>query len=150
LPICPAPQVNWPEQGEDALNEFNTPDWLARMYPTLFPYGDCQYGEPREYTLTPTEYFGHLMNLRSPRFAQHKRLRYTALNAMQRWRVLEVSSLFVQRALRNTSVQDILRQVRTRCPLHGASRSNTRGAASAMRPQEHPRLRGSAFAPPAR
>jgi hypothetical protein len=112
-----AAQVGWPGHGEEAINEFTTPDWLARCFPHLFPYGDCQLGSTREITLTPKEFFKHCMRHASGRFARDLRFRYTALNAMMRWQAMELSKVYVEKALGHMSVDQIQEKVRDAAPL---------------------------------
>ena len=106
-------QVAWPEHALEPINEFNCPDFLARTYPTLFPYGDCQLRAVRRVTVSPEAYFKHLMRHHSGKFAQHRRFRYTAMNCELRWRAASLSKVFVQRTMPDKTVADILQEVRS-------------------------------------
>lgn len=111
-------QVAWPTHtSTEPVDEFTISDYLARVYPTLFPFGDCQLRSVRRITVTADEYALHLMRHKSGLFARHRQVRYTFLNSIQRWRVLSLSKVYVERTMAHKTVADIQTEV-------GAGRDN--------------------------
>jgi hypothetical protein len=68
-------QVAWPTHAADPINEYTCESFLSRTFPDLFPYGGCQLRAPRKFSVTPEQYFQHLIRHHSGRFAQHRRFR---------------------------------------------------------------------------
>jgi hypothetical protein len=50
----PSQAVAWPEREEEPINEFTCNNFLARAFPTLFPYGGCQLRTARRVGITPS------------------------------------------------------------------------------------------------
>jgi len=76
----------WPEIDGSPINEFQTPGYMAKAFPTLHPYGQADLRSERPRDIKPAEYFKHLMWYKDGRFARHTRWRYFALNSSMRWR----------------------------------------------------------------
>lgn len=89
--------LNWPHINKEKINEFNTVGYVAMAFPVLFPYGHADLRTRREKTITPINYFQHLMNYKDERFAKHPRFRYFALNSIMRWSALRNGSIFVRK-----------------------------------------------------
>jgi len=89
----------WPEIEGIPVNEFSTPGYMARAFPTLYPYGcgDLRSERPRD--IKPAEYFKHLLWYKDGRFARHSRWRYFALNSTMRWRALQEGKVYVSQHL---------------------------------------------------
>jgi hypothetical protein len=103
--------VAWPGHAPEPIDEFSVIDFLARVYPDLFPKGNCQFRAVRRITVTAEEFFLHLLRHKSGRFRLHRRFRYTALNCMLRWRSMSISTVYVNRTQAHKSVDDIVEEV---------------------------------------
>ncbi len=99
----------WPEIDGFPINEFQTPGYIARAFPTLYPYGHSDLRSERPRDIKPAEYFKHLMWYKDGRFARHPRWRYFALNSTMRWRALQEGKVYVRQNLndRQIDVTDI-------------------------------------------
>ncbi len=97
-------QLMWPVIEGNPINEFQTPGYMARAFPTLYPYGlaDLRSGRPRD--IKPAKYFRHLMWYKDMRFAQHTRWRYFALNSSMRWRTLQEGAVFVKQNIKDNQI----------------------------------------------
>jgi len=54
-------RLDWPHNEVLPVDEFNTPGYMARAFPTLYPWGIADLNEPREREVKPAEYFKHLL-----------------------------------------------------------------------------------------
>src|SRR5581483_11805034 len=107
------PPLLWPTIESTPINEFQTPGYIARAFPTLYPYGTADLRSARERDVLPAEYFKHLLWYKDGRFAQHPRWRYFALNSTMRWRALQEGQIFVKQNLNDipidvTDVQELI------------------------------------------
>jgi len=73
--------IVWPNIDCSPVNEFHTPGYITRAFPTLYPYGNAVLRAERVRDIKPAEYFQHLLKYKDGRFAQHTRWRYFALNS---------------------------------------------------------------------
>lgn len=75
----------WPNIDGNPINEFQTPGYIARAFPTLYPTGD----------------------------ADHTRWRYFALNSQMRWRALQEGRVYVKQSLNGEqlTVEEVQRMV---------------------------------------
>ncbi|KAK3909608.1 ATP-dependent DNA helicase pfh1 [Frankliniella fusca] len=89
--------LGWPEISPDCINEFKTPGYVAMAFPTLFPTGQADLRNPREFSISPKKYFQHLLRYHDDRFAKHPRFRYFALNSIMRWTALSNGGIFVRK-----------------------------------------------------
>jgi len=92
-------KIDWPHNEISPVDEFNTPGYIARAFPTLYPWGIADLNEPREKEIKAAEYFKHLLVYKDGRFARHRRWRYFALNSLMRWRALSEGRVFVKQNL---------------------------------------------------
>src|SRR5205085_1990713 len=86
----------WPEIDGIPINEFQTPGYMVRAFPTLYPHGKADLRSVHEKDIDPAEYFKHLMWYKDMRFARHTRWRYFALNSTMRWRALQEGKVYVK------------------------------------------------------
>jgi len=91
--------IVWPNIDCSPVNEFHTPEYITRAFPTLYPYGNADLRAERVRDIKPAEYFQHLLKYKDGRFAQHTRWRYFALNSQMRWRVLQEGRVYVKQRL---------------------------------------------------
>ena len=89
----------WPEIDGAPINEFQTSGYMARAFPTLYPYGRRDLRSERIRDVKPAEYFKHLIWYKDGRFARHTRWRYFALNSIMRWRALQEGRVYVRQNL---------------------------------------------------
>ena len=104
--IASSDPLQWPQLGQQGLNEFTTQGLATQVFPTLFPYG---LGDPtatdRQYAVSLSDSFKHLMRYSdmSPnatfrwRFASHPRFPFWAMNMKQRHQLISQSKIFMQR-----------------------------------------------------
>ena len=59
----------WPEIEGSPINEFQTPGYIARAFPTLYPYGKADLRSERIRDIKPAKYFKHLLWYKDGRFA---------------------------------------------------------------------------------
>ena len=78
------PHMLWPKIDGNPINEFQTPSYMARAFPTLYPYGHGDLRSKCAWDVMPAEYFKHLMWYKDGRFARHTRWRYFTLNSSMR------------------------------------------------------------------
>jgi hypothetical protein len=80
------------------------PRYMARAFPTLYPYGlaDLRSEHPRD--IKPAEYFKHLIWYKDGRFARHTRWRYFALISSMRWRALQEGAVFVKQNINDNQI----------------------------------------------
>ena len=88
--------VMWPNLGINAINEFNTPGYIARAFPVLYPTGSADLRAEHARDVNPSEYFQHLLRYKDGRFGRHPRWRYFALNSQMRWRALQEGKVYVK------------------------------------------------------
>ena len=53
--------IMWPEIDNNPINEFQTPGYIARAFPTLYPYGKADLRSEQARDIKPAEYFKHLL-----------------------------------------------------------------------------------------
>ncbi|PKY29830.1 hypothetical protein RhiirB3_446620 [Rhizophagus irregularis] len=63
------PPSLWPEIEGVPINEFHTPSYMVRAFPTLYPYGRADLRSARVKEVKPAEYFRHLLWYKDGRFA---------------------------------------------------------------------------------
>ena len=78
--------------------------YMARAFPTLYPYGRGDLCSERARDIKPAEYFKHLMWYKDGRFARHTRWRYFALNSSMRWRALQEGKVYVKQNLNDGQI----------------------------------------------
>ena len=105
----------WPEIDGVPINEFQSSGYIARAFPTLYPYGNADLRSERPWNIKPAEYFKHLMWYKDGRFARHPRWRYFALNSIMRWRALQEGKVYVRQNLNDeqidvTDIQEMIEQ----------------------------------------
>ena len=98
------PPITWPEIEGVPINEFQTPGYMARAFPTLYPYGKADLRTARAREIKPAEYFKHLLWYKDGRFARHPRWRYFALNSSMRWRALSEGQIYVKQNLSDEQI----------------------------------------------
>jgi hypothetical protein len=91
--------IEWPNINGTSVNEFRTPGYITRAFPTLYPYGNADLHAERIRDVKPAEYFQHLLKYKDGRFARHTRWRYFALNSQMRWKVLQEAKVYVKQSL---------------------------------------------------
>lgn len=109
--------LDWPNIGDQAINEFRTQGLAAQAFPTLFPYGT---GDPtccgRQRSVTLTEAFKHLLRYADVtngtflwRFATHPRFPYWALNMKLRHQLISQASVYMHKnpSDANLTVEDL-------------------------------------------
>jgi ATP-dependent DNA helicase PIF1 len=94
----------WPDIEGVPINEFKTAGYIARAFPTLYPYGRADFRSSRAIRVLPAEYFKHLLWYKDGRFARHSRWRYFALNSSMRWRALQEGQVYVIQNLRDEQI----------------------------------------------
>jgi hypothetical protein len=98
------PPLLWPKIDGTPINEFQTPGYIARAFPTLYPHGKGDLRSERAWDINPAEYFKHLMWYKDGRFARHPRWRYFALNSTMRWRALQEGKVYVKQNLSDSQI----------------------------------------------
>ncbi|KAJ3754129.1 hypothetical protein EV360DRAFT_52211, partial [Lentinula raphanica] len=88
-----ASQVNAPTLEATPIQE-DTPGYIARAFPTLFPNGAGDFHTPRMQKVDMGEYFDHLMHFHDGRFARHRRFPWFAFNTLQRRRSLGAAKVY--------------------------------------------------------
>jgi len=63
----------WPEINGNPINEFQTPGYMVRAFPTLYPHGRGDLHSERVREIKPAEYFKYLIWYKDGRFVRHKR-----------------------------------------------------------------------------
>ena len=58
---CNNPPILWSEIDGTPINEFQTPGYIARAFPTLYPYGKADLRSARPKIIKPAEYFKYLL-----------------------------------------------------------------------------------------
>lgn len=53
--------MEWPHVGDTPINEFKEPGYIARAFPTLYPWGKADFRDARRRAIKPAEYFQHLL-----------------------------------------------------------------------------------------
>ncbi|CAB4412465.1 unnamed protein product [Rhizophagus irregularis] len=91
--------IDWPRNEIFPIDEFHTCGYIARAFPTLYPWGTADLNDYRVKEIKPAEYFKHLLIYKDGRFARHPRWRYFALNTIMRWRALSEGRVFVRQNL---------------------------------------------------
>lgn len=94
----------WPNIDVCPINEFQTPGYIARAFPTLYPTGAADLRSKHSADIRPAEYFSHLLKYKDGRFAQHTRWRYFALNSQMRWRALQEGRVYVKQSLNGKQI----------------------------------------------
>jgi len=94
----------WPEINGNPINEFQTPGYMVRVFPTLYPHGRGDFHSERVREIKPAEYFKHLIWYKDGRFARHKRWRYFALNSTMRWRELQEGKIYVKQNFKDGQI----------------------------------------------
>jgi ATP-dependent DNA helicase PIF1 len=105
--------IMWPSIDGNPINEFRTPGYIARAFPTLYPTGDADLRSEHIREIKPAEYFSHLLKYKDGRFARHTRWRYFALNSQMRWRALQEGKVYVKQSLNGEqlTVEDVQEMV---------------------------------------
>ncbi|EXX78939.1 hypothetical protein RirG_010410 [Rhizophagus irregularis DAOM 197198w] len=88
--------VMWPRIDGVPVNEFQTPGYIARDFPTLYPTGAADLRSERIRDVKLAEYFLHLLKYKDGRFAHHARWRHFALNSQMRWRALQEGRVYIK------------------------------------------------------
>ncbi|GBC48412.2 ATP-dependent DNA helicase PIF1 [Rhizophagus irregularis DAOM 181602=DAOM 197198] len=94
----------WPEIEGVPINEFHTPGYMVRAFPTLYLYGRADLRSARVKEVKPAEYFRHLLWYKDGRFARYLRWRYFALNSSMRWRALQEGQIYVKQNLKEEQI----------------------------------------------
>lgn len=107
--------LNWPAIDGVPVNEFKTAGYIACAFPTLFPYGLADLRDSRLVTVSPSDYFKHLMRYKDRRFAQHKTFRFFAMNSTMRWTALTDGKIFVRnnpefKEMTSSQLKDLLKE----------------------------------------
>ncbi|KAK3923264.1 ATP-dependent DNA helicase [Frankliniella fusca] len=89
--------LNWPKLGDEPIDEFNTPGYIACAFPTLFPYGNADLRQERKHEVKTSNYFKHLMHYYDERFAKHTTFRFFAYNSWMRWTALNDGNVFLEK-----------------------------------------------------
>src|SRR6185437_2123889 len=102
-----------PDIDGNPINEFQTPDYIACAFPTLYPTGSADLRSAHARDIRPAEYFSHLLKFKDGRFARHPRWRYFALNSQMRWRALQEGKVYVKQVLdgKQYSVEELKEMV---------------------------------------
>ena len=106
----------WPEIDGNLINEFQTPRYMVRAFPTLYPHGRGDLHSERARDIKPAEYFKHLIWYKDGRFARHTRQRYFAFNSMMRQRALQEGKIYVKQNFKDgqVDVSDIQEMITNR------------------------------------
>jgi hypothetical protein len=101
--------VMWPNIDGVPVNEFQTPEYIACAFSTLYPTGAADLRSDHVRDVKPAEYFLHLLKYKDGRFARYTRWRYFALNSQMRWRALQEGKVYVRQSLsdRCCTVEDL-------------------------------------------
>ncbi|KAF5578398.1 ATP-dependent DNA helicase PIF1 [Fusarium pseudoanthophilum] len=92
------PQLEMPHIRNTPLNEFNRSQALLSLaFPTLYPTGEGDFVEPRQRSVTYSDYIERLMKFHDGRFAKHPRFPYVAFNTLMRQQVNQRSSFYVKK-----------------------------------------------------
>ncbi|CAB4437360.1 unnamed protein product [Rhizophagus irregularis] len=67
--------IMWPQINGNPVNEFQTPGYIACVFPTLYPIGSADLCAERIKDIKPAEYFRHLLQYKDRRFARYARWR---------------------------------------------------------------------------
>ena len=65
--------IEWPNIDGTPINEFQTPRYIARAFPTLYSTGNADLHAERIKIVKPAEYFQHMLKYKDGRFAHHTR-----------------------------------------------------------------------------
>ena len=88
---------SWSNLETFPINEFKHEGYNSFAFPTLIPTGAAKFLGHRKNTVTSGNGFKHL-KYRDGRFVRHPRSRYIALNAVLRWRTIQIGDiLFVRK-----------------------------------------------------
>jgi hypothetical protein len=90
-------QIPVPGLGNGAIRE-NTPGYITRCFPTLFPNGSGDFYQPRPESIELSEYFQHLMCYKDDRFARRRRFPWFAFNTLQRHRAASQVRIYVKQS----------------------------------------------------
>ena len=80
------------------INEFTHEGFIARAFPTLFPFGRADLNQEREKKVTIVEYFQFLMQYRDRRFVTDPRFRFFAQNMIMRHQTISTVGVYVNKA----------------------------------------------------
>ncbi|XP_034240282.1 uncharacterized protein LOC117644774 [Thrips palmi] len=89
--------LDWPKLGNEPIDEFNTPGYIACAFPSLFPYGNADLRQTRKNEIKTSNYFKHLIYYHDERFAKHTTFRFFAYNSWMRWTALKDGNVFVEK-----------------------------------------------------
>ncbi|CAG8803458.1 10099_t:CDS:2 [Cetraspora pellucida] len=105
--------IMWLNIDRNPINEFQTPGYIARAFPTLYPTGDGDLRSEHVREIKPAGYFLHLLKYKDGRFAQHAWWRYFVLNSQMRWRALQEGKVYVKQSLNREqlNVKDVQEMV---------------------------------------
>jgi hypothetical protein len=90
--------IAWPRVDDSPIHEFTTIGYIAQCFPTLYPFGQSDYLQPRIRKVYPQEYFRHLFRYTDGRFARHNTWRYFALNSIMRWSALTEGGVYFNKS----------------------------------------------------
>ncbi|EXX72587.1 hypothetical protein RirG_067890 [Rhizophagus irregularis DAOM 197198w] len=87
--------IDWLRNEIFPIDEFHTCGYIARAFPTLYPWGTADLNDYRVKEIKPAEYSKHLLIYKDGQFTHHPQWRYFALNTIMRWRALSEGKVFV-------------------------------------------------------
>lgn len=100
--------LKYPDISTTPIDEFNEVGYLARSFPTLFPYGVADVNDARIIKVTILEYYQYLMRFHDGRFAKNERFLYIAHNTVQRHHAISNASIYIrQNTVDNQTVSNI-------------------------------------------
>ena len=98
----------YPENGEEALDEWGTEGLFTMAFPHQFPHGEGDISTLRDVSVKLGEWGKHLINYHDGRFADDPRLRYVLLNMIQRRQLQQTGMVFVRKhGLGEATVEDL-------------------------------------------
>ncbi|XP_034232800.1 uncharacterized protein LOC117640409 [Thrips palmi] len=105
--------LNYPTRGTDPVSEA-TAGYVVMAFPKLFPFGRADLYEARSHGISARQYFSHLLQHRSGRFADDARFRFFAFNTVMRHDALRAGNLYVRRNehLQGKTVRQLREMVR--------------------------------------
>ena len=101
------PVIDAPTIESNPVNEFSSPGFIVKAFPTLFPFGRGDLHESRRLAISPNEYFKYLMLYKDGRFRNHPRFAYFAMNCLFRWQALKNASICIRKNSALNQINDL-------------------------------------------
>ena len=91
-PQSRAPRLDPPRKGQPVRED--EPGLVSAAFPTIFPYGQGDFNQPRPFKVSFETWVRHVMLWGDHRAMTHKRFRYWALNTMLRVKAAQMRTVF--------------------------------------------------------